>query len=158
MGRPTGPSQGATVRRLVTLVPALAVLALVAAGCGSATNDYRGKVADVQQKYEQRMTDLTTKGTTDLTTNPAAATATFTELATVVSQFAEDVAAIKPPNDKQQLANQLVGAYRTLAQASLDLKAALANHDQAALQKAVSEFNQATAQESAAVDAFNAAD
>jgi len=51
-----------------------------------------------------------------------------------------------------------VGAYRTLAQASLDLKAALANHDQAALQKAVSEFNQATAQESAAVDAFNAAD
>ena len=31
----------------------------------------------------------------------------------------------KPPADKQPLADQLVGAYRTLAKASLDLKAAL---------------------------------
>ena len=68
------------------------------------------------------------------------------------------VAAIEPPAGKQQLASQLVGAYRTLAQASLDLKAALAASDQAGLQKAIGEFNQATAQESAAVDAFNAAD
>ena len=83
---------------------------------------------------------------------------TFTELAAVVRQFAQDVAAIKPPGDRQQLANQLVGAYRTLAQASLDLKVALAASDQAALQKAIGEFNAATAQESAAVDAFNAAD
>jgi hypothetical protein len=158
MGRPAGPLQGATVRRLVPLALTLVTLALVAAGCGSATNDYRGKVADVQHRYDQRMTDLTTKATTDLTSDPAAASATFTQLAVVVSQFAEDVAAIKPPEGKQQLANQLVGAYRTLAQASLDLKGALANRDQAALQKAISEFNQATTQESAAVDAFNAAD
>ena len=32
---------------------------------------------------------------------------------------------MKPPADQQPLADQLVGAYRTLAQASLDLKAAL---------------------------------
>jgi hypothetical protein len=150
--------QGATVRRLVPLVPTLAVLVLLAAGCGSATNDYRGKVADVQQRYEQQMTELTTRATTDIATNPTAASASFTELAAVVGQFAADVAAIKPPAGKQQLASQLVGAYRTLAQASLDLKAALAASDQAGLQKAIGEFNQATAQESAAVDAFNAAD
>ena len=146
------------MRRLVPLVPTLAVLALIAAGCGSATNDYRGKVADVQQRYEQQMTELTTKATMDIATNPTAASVTFTELAAVVGQFAQDVAAITPPGDRQQLANQLVGAYRTLAQASLDLKVALAAGDQAALQKAIGEFNQATAQESAAVDAFNAAD
>jgi hypothetical protein len=158
MGRPVGPLQGATVRRLVPLVPMLAAIALLAAACGSATNDYRGKVADVQQRYEQQMTELTTRATTDIATNPTAASLTFTELAAVVSQFAEDVANIKPPTDKQQLAQQLVGAYRTLAQASLDLKAALAAGDEAAVRKAIGEFNRATAQESAAVDAFNAAD
>jgi hypothetical protein len=158
MRGPIGPLQGATVRRLVPLAPTLAVLALIAAGCGSATNDYRGKVADVQQRYEQQMTELTTEATADIATNPSAASVTFTELAAVVRQFAQDVAAIKPPDDRQQLANQLVGAYRTLAQASLDLKVALAASDQAALQKAIGEFNAATAQESAAVDAFNAAD
>jgi hypothetical protein len=146
------------VRRVVPLVLVLVGLLLVVAGCGSATNDYRGKVADVQQKYEQQMTDLTTQGTTDIGSDPVAASATFTQLATVVSQFAEDVSAIKPPSDRKQLADQLVGAYRTLAQASLDLKVALTTKDQARLQKAVAEFNDATRQESAAVDAFNAAD
>src|SRR3954469_2155070 len=102
-----GPShrsacKGATVRRVVPLVLALAGLLLALAGCGSATNDYRGKVADVQQKYEQQMTDLTTQGTTDINADPAAAAATFTQLATVVSQFAEDVDAIKPPEDRKQ--------------------------------------------------------
>ena len=92
------------MRRLVPLAPTLAFLALIAAGCGSATNDYRGKVADVQQQYEQQMTELTTKATTDIATNPAAASVTFTELAAVVRQFAQDVAAIKPPDDRQQLA------------------------------------------------------
>jgi hypothetical protein len=146
------------VRRVVPLVLVLVGLLLVVTGCGSATNDYRGKVADVQQKYEQQMTDLTTQGTTDIGSDPVAASATFTQLATVVSQFAEDVSAIKPPSDRKQLADQLVGAYRTLAQASLDLKVALTTKDQARLQKAVAEFNDATRQESAAVDAFNAAD
>ncbi len=136
----------------------LCCLALTAAACGSATNDYRGKVADVQQKYAAQMTDLTTKVTTDISTNPASASASLTQLATVVNSFAADVAAVKPPADKQPLADQLVGAYRTLAKASLDLKAALDTKDQAALTRAVEEFNKATADESAAIDAFNAAD
>ena len=104
------------------------------------------------------MTDLTTKVTTDISTNPASASASLTQLATVVNSFAADVAAVKPPADKQPLADQLVGAYRTLAKASLDLKAALDTKDQAALTRAVEEFNKATADESAAIDAFNAAD
>jgi hypothetical protein len=146
------------VRRLVLALIALLCLALTAVACGSATNDYRGKVADVQQKYSAQMTDLTTKVTTDIGTNPASASASLTQLATVVNSFAADVAAVKPPADKQALADQLVGAYRTLAKASLDLKTALDTKDQAALIKAIEEFNKATAEESAAIDAFNAAD
>jgi hypothetical protein len=146
------------VRRFVVPFIALACLALTAVACGSATNDYRGKVAKVQQKYETQLTDLTTQVTTDISANPTAASASLTRLATVVNQFAEDVADVKPPADKEPLADQLVGAYRTLAKASLDLKAALDTSDTAALNKAIEEFNQATAAESAAVDAFNAAD
>jgi hypothetical protein len=146
------------VRRLVLPLVALLCLALTAAACGSATNDYRGKVADVQKKYETQLTDLTTKVTTDISANPTAASASLSELATVVSQFAEDIADVKPPTDKQPLADQLVGAYRTLAQASLDLKAALDKQDTAAMNRALEEFNKATADESAAIDAFNAAD
>jgi hypothetical protein len=146
------------VRRFALPLVALFSVALIAAACGSATNDYRGKVADVQKKYESQLTDLTTKVTTDISTNPTAASVSLSELATVVSQFAEDVANVKPPADKQPLADKLVGAYRTLAQASLDLKAALDTKDQAALTRAVEEFNKATADESAAIDAFNAAD
>lgn len=146
------------MRRLVLPIVALCCLALTAAACGSATNDYRGKVADVQQKYSAQLTDLTTKVTTDINANPAAASASLTQLAAVVNQFAGDIADVTPPADKQPLADQLVGAYRTLAKASLDLKAALDNNDPAAMTKALEEFNQATAAESAAIDAFNAAD
>ena len=146
------------MRRLVLPIVALLCLALTVIACGSATNDYRGKVADVQQKYSAQLTDLTTKVTTDINANPAAASAALTQLAAVVNQFAGDIADVTPPADKQPLADQLVGAYRTLAKASLDLKAALDNNDPAAMTKALEEFNQATAAESAAIDAFNAAD
>lgn len=146
------------MRRLVLPLVAFLYLALTAAACGSATNDYRGKIADVQKKYATQLTDLTTKVTTDISTNPAGASASLSELATVVSQFAEDMADVKPPADKQPLADQLVGAYRTLAQASLDLKAALDTQDTTAMNKALEQFNKATADESAAIDAFNAAD
>ncbi len=146
------------MRRLVLPLVALLCLALTAAACGSATNDYRGKVADVQKKYETQLTDLTTKVTTDISANPTGASASLSALALVFSQFAEDIAAVEPPADKQALADQLVGAYRTLAQASLDLKAALETQDAAAMNSALEEFNRATAEESAAIDAFNAAD
>jgi hypothetical protein len=144
-------------RPLVSLVVLCSVVLTVTA-CGSATNDYRGKVADVQKKYNTQLTDLTTKVTSNFSANPTAASASLSELATVVSQFAEDIADVKPPADKEPLADQLVGAYRTLAQASLDLKAALDSKDTAAVNRALEEFNKATADESAAIDAFNAAD
>jgi hypothetical protein len=146
------------VRRLVLSLAALLCLALTVVACGSATNDYRGKVAEVQSKYSTQMTDLTTKLTAEISTDPAAASASLSQLATVVGQFAEDVADVKPPAGKEPLADQLVGAYRTLAQASLDLKKALDAKDTTALDKALEEFNKATADESAAVDAFNAAE
>ncbi len=135
----------------------LALILLVVTACGSsATNDYRGQVASVQKKYEQQLTDLTTKATTDLAGDQAAAQKDLADLAAAVNAFADEVAAIQPPSDKQALADQLVQAYRTLAKAATDLKTAVAHQDQAALKTALGEFTAATSAESTAVDAFNA--
>jgi hypothetical protein len=144
------------VRRLALLAILLG-LTLTAAACGSASTDYRGKVAGVQQKYERQLTDLTTQVTTSIGTDPAAASLALTKLAAAVNGFANEVADVEAPADQRAVADQLVGAYRTLAKGSLDLKAALETKDQAALTRALEEFGAATAGESAAVDAFNAA-
>ncbi len=146
------------MRRILTSVLLVTATALLIAACGSATNDYRGEVLEVQNKYQQQMTDLTAKVTTDISGNPATAGAALTELATVVNQFADEVAAVKPPTDKQALADQLVGAYRTLAQAALDLNTAVETSDITQLQAALAKFNEATVAESAAIDAFNASE
>jgi hypothetical protein len=144
-------------RFLMSLLVVLATALLVAA-CGSETNDYRGEVLKIQNKYQQQMTDLTTKVSTEISADPTTAGAVLTELATVVNQFADEVAAVKPPSDKQALADQLVGAYRTLAEAALNLKAAVETSDVTKLQEALGQFNEATVAESAAIDAFNAAE
>jgi hypothetical protein len=135
------------------------LLALLASACGStATNDYRVKVAKVQHRYEQQLTDLTTRITTDLTAQkPAQAVTDLDQFAATVGRFANELAAIQPPSDKQALADQLVGAYRTLGSAARDLRKAVADQDQTALQRALGEFRTASDAESAAVDAFNAA-
>ena len=145
------------MRRIHAPIAVLGILAIAAAGCGSATNAYRGKVRDIQTKYEKQLTDLTQKATTDMTTNPAAAPADLGQLSVVVTKFADEVGAVEPPSDKKALADQLVGAYRELATASTDLKKAVETKDQAALKTAIDEFDKATTMESAAIDAFNAA-
>ena len=144
------------MRRIFAPIAVLGAAAITAAGCGSATNDYRGNVRDIQTRYEKQLTDLTTRATTDMAGDPAAAAADLGELSTVVTKFADDVAAVKPPSDKQALADQLVGAYRELATASTDLKKAVETKDQTALQTSLDGFNKATTMESAAIDAFNA--
>jgi hypothetical protein len=136
-----------------------AVLGLLAAGCGStATNDYRTKVASVQQRYQGQLTNLTSRVTADLTAQrPSKAVTDLDQFAATVGRFADELAAIKPPADKQALAAQLVGAYRLLGKAGRDLRTAVVNKDQTGLQRALGEFTSASESESAAVDAFNAA-
>ena len=146
------------MRRLVLSLVAILCLALTVAACGSATNDYRGKVADVQKKYAAQMTDLTTKVTTDDQHESGGGVGVAVGARDRRQPVRRGRRRVKPPADKQPLADQLVGAYRTLAQASLDLKAALDTKDTDKLNKALEEFNKATADESAAIDAFNAAD
>ena len=72
--------------------------------------------------------------------------------------MADEIAAVDPPDDKQQLADQLVGAYRQLGASALELKDAVATSDVAKLQEAAQGFNDAQAAEASAIDAFNAAD
>jgi hypothetical protein len=155
---PTGAyARSGHVRRIFAPIAALAAVAITVGGCGSATNDYRGKVRDIQSKYEKQLTDLTGKATADMTANPSAATADLGQLSVVVTKFADEVAAVAPPADKKALADQLVAAYRELATASTDLKKAVETKDQTALATAIEEFNKATTMESTAIDAFNAA-
>ena len=146
------------MRRIITAISIVASLALVAAGCGSATNDYRSKVSEIQNKYSKQMTDLTSKATGAIAADPAAAGATLGELAVTVGKFADEVEAVKAPSDKQALAEKLVGAYRKLAQAATDLQTAVTKNDVTAMQTALEEFNAATSEESSAIDAFNAAE
>jgi hypothetical protein len=147
------------MRSLRTLVAALAAtLVLVAAGCGSETNDYRGDVSKVQEKYFEQMNALASDVSANASSDPAAAGAALTTLAETATKLADEVAAIEPPEDKQQLADQLVGSYRALASASTELKDALASNDIEGIQSAMEALNAANADQTAAVEAFNAAD
>ena len=139
-----------------TALAATLAIAIATGGCGSAT-DYRGKVRAVQARYEQRLSDLTTRATGELTVNPTAAAVDLAELARVMATFADAVAAIPPPPDQETLAGQLVGAYRTLATSTEALRAAILAHDDAGVQAAIARFEQAAKQEQAAVDGFNVA-
>jgi outer membrane lipoprotein-sorting protein len=149
------------MRRFRILVAALAALLIVvAAGCGSSeTNDYRGEVKTVQEKYfpdlQKYSTDATAKVAANDTTGASAA---LDQLGATATKLSAEIAKIKAPSDKQDLANQLVGAYKTLSTASAELKTAISSGDVTAVNKAIADFNKAEQDESAAVDAFNKAD
>jgi hypothetical protein len=146
------------VRRFHVPVIAVAGIALITAGCGSsATNDYRGQVKSIQQKYDGRLQTLTGRVSAELGTNSKAASADLGQLAATVTSFADAVAVVKAPTDKQVLAAKLVGAYRLLAKASLDLKSAVDANSPSQLPAVMNEFNGAVTQESSTVDALNAA-
>ena len=145
-------------KRLTALLAALlAVFAIAVAGCGSATNDYRGKVSDIQKKYFTDLEKYSTDFSSKMASDPQGAATSLDQLASTAQKLSDEIKAVKPPSDKQALADQLVGAYSTLAKAAQDLKTAVAANDTAGLQTALDEFNKAQQDESSAVDAFNAA-
>jgi hypothetical protein len=147
------------MRSFRVLVAALAAtLVLVAAGCGSETNDYRGEVSKVQEKYFEQLNTLATEVSATAASDPAAAGTALTSLAETATKLADEVAAIDPPDDKQQLADKLVGSYRSLAAASTELKDALAAQDIEGIQSAMESLTAANAEQTAAVEEFNAAE
>ncbi len=147
------------MRSFRVIVAALAAaLVLVAAGCGSDTNDYRGDVSKVQEKYFEQLNTLAADVTASANSDPAAAATALTGLTETATKLADEVAAIEPPEDQQELADQLVGSYRALASASTELKDALAAEDVGGIQSAMEALVAANEQQTAAVEALNAAD
>jgi hypothetical protein len=142
---------------LATLGAALALAG--AAGCGSAANDYRGDVKDVQGKYLGQLQPVVNKLQTDIGANRYAAASTDARRAgAIAGKLATGIAALEPPTKLQDRANELVGAYNGFKQALDQLSTALKSHQQTAIQAALKTFNTAQQQESDAVDALNKAD
>src|SRR5688572_22008660 len=103
------------MRRFTVLIAALAAMLVVLAGCGSSeTNDYRGDVKEVQEKYFPDLQKYSTDATSNMNTDPAAASAALDQLSATAKKMSDEIKAIDAPDDKQQLADQLVGAYPTL--------------------------------------------
>ena len=146
------------MRRLVMLVLALAAVAIAVTACGSEANDYRGDVKKVQDKYLADLEKYRTSVQTAVATDPASASAQLDQLSATMTKFADEVAAIEPPDDQKEEAAQLVGAYRASADAATQLKEAAATGDGGAIQAAIEAFNMAQQQESEAINALNAAD
>ena len=142
---------------LATLGAALALAG--AAGCGSAANDYRGDVKDVQGKYLDQLQPVVNKLQTDIGANRYAAASTDASKAgAIAGKLATAIAALDPPNKLQSRAGELVGAYKGFKKALDQLAAALKSRKQTAIQAALKTFNAAQKQESDAVDALNKAD
>src|SRR5689334_3504607 len=136
------------MRRLaLALVALVAMLGLIAACGSSETNDYRGDVKEVQEKYFPDLQKYSTDATTSMSSDPAAAGTALDQLSSTAQKLSDEIKAIDPPDDKQELADQLVGAYSTLATAATDLKTALATNDIEAVNKAIEGFNDAQQQE-----------
>jgi hypothetical protein len=146
------------MRRLVMLVIALGAVAIAVTACGSEANDYRGEVKEVQDKYLADLEKYRTAVQTSVATDPASAVAQLDQLSATMTKFADEVEAIKPPDDQKEQAAQLVGAYRASAAAATQLKEAASTGDIPAIQEAIEAFNKAQQQESDAITALNNAD
>jgi hypothetical protein len=136
----------------------LAALAIAVTACGSETNDYRKDVSSIQEKYVEQLQQQATTASQNIQSDPTAAAASLDQLAATSNKMADEIAAVDPPDDKQQLADQLVGAYRQLGTSALELKQAVATNDLAKLSEAAQGFNDAQMAEASAIEAFNKAD
>ncbi|MFN8110247.1 MAG: hypothetical protein U0Y82_10470 [Thermoleophilia bacterium] len=134
---------------------AVAAVALLA-GCGGATNDYRGKVSKVENTYKPQATALLSKFQSDAA-DPAALAADLRSFASLATRFGDDVEAITPPKGREQLAAALVTAERHIATAAGDAATAASKRDAKALQASLARLEAADTEETNAVNALNAA-
>jgi|SRR3954454_20769788 len=119
----------------------LAVLSLVAAGCGSdskSTNDYVSSINKVQTDFAKNVRKV---GSTPAGTDPAkAAKDTFTSLQAAIDKVIADLKGVQPPDKVKSLHNQLISEMR---QFDNDVKAAgdsLSSKDPKAIAAAQAKF------------------
>ena len=114
----------------VLLAALAAILAIVVAGCGSAANDYRGEVADVQKEHLAAIKAEETNIQSALESGDAeAAAASLTTVSETWTKLADEVEALEAPDETQALAAEIVGNYRGMATAADALQVAWESGD-----------------------------
>ena len=113
------------------LLAALAAfLVLIVAACGSATNDYRGEVAEVQEAHIETIKAQEADIQAALEAGDAdAAAAALATVAQTWNTLADEVEAVEAPEEAQALAATVVTSYRGMGAAAADMQAAWAAGD-----------------------------
>ena len=133
---------------------------LALAGCGGGhtdTNDYRGEVRSVQERYFADLERFATEATDVIGLDDTAAAKALQQYAAIATRLAAEVAAVKPPEQAADEARGLIAAYRGLASSATGLRTALGAADPQRVEEARTGFNRAQADLVAAIDALNAA-
>lgn len=146
-------------RRQLATALACAVIAASATACGgTAASDYRGQVNDVRQRYEPRFDTITRHIQTDVTRHDQRRLRTDARAgAALMTAYADEVAAVKPPGSLETQATRLVGAYHEWATALRRLADGARTGHAATVDAALRAFNDAQHKEQVAVQAINAA-
>ena len=105
---------------------ALLAAALIAAGCGDAEEkeDYVEEVNKLQEAYVE---DVTAAVSATAPSTPKEAAAAAGTLAELTNGVADDIEAVKPPEDVADLHQQLVDELRSVATQITDAEGAIAD-------------------------------
>jgi hypothetical protein len=148
------------MRNTRLLLAALAAfLVLVVAACGSATNDYRGEVAEAQKSHLETIKAQETEIQVALEAGDAeTAAASLATVSTTWNTLADEVEALEAPEEAQALASTVVTSYRGMATAAADMQAAFEAGDNEAATAGWTAYAEAGKAADAAVEALNKVD
>lgn len=148
------------MRNTRLLLAALAAfLVLVVAACGSATNDYRGEVAEAQKSHLEAIKAQETAIEAALEAGDAdAAAAALATVSETWTTLADEVEAVEAPEEAQALAGTVVTSYRGMAAAAADMQAAWESGDTDAAMAGWTAYSEAGKAADAAVEALNKVD
>lgn len=135
----------------------LTVIVLLAPGCGR-DNDpsYGERVTTVVQRHTAAIERHQATARAAAAADPAASAAGLQALARELEVLADDVEAVAAPSDREAAASRLIDAYRLLARAALELRAALLAGDVEAAQAAQRDYAAAAEAERQAAAALGA--
>jgi len=141
------------------MVALAALLVLVVAACGSAANDYRGEVAEVQKGHLDTIKAQETALEAAVQSGDAeAATASLATVSEAWTKLADEVDALEAPKETQALADTIVASYRGLATAADEMQAAWADGDSEAAMASWEAYAAAGKAADAAVEQLNKVD
>ncbi len=134
----------------------LAVLALLAAGCGRDDPGYGERVTTVVQDHAAAIERHQATARAAAAADPAGAATALQALAAELDALGDDVEALEAPPDQEAASARLVEAYRLLSRAALELRTALLSRDPAAARTAQADYEAAAEREREAVAALGA--